>query len=420
MYSLTEAFPKSSRGASARRRVLHVCPYMHPFAGGPPVVVERLAGQAAALGWEASVLTTSFMCPDDGRTLAAELGGRLDIEILPLDRPRIMGHASRAAAAMDAAVREADIVHVHTLWHPLNVAARRACRRHGKPYVLSPHGMLDPVSIGFHAWRKRAYLALVERRNLAGAARVLFTTDTERELAEPLAGRGQCEVVSLGADHPPALSREELAGRFLATHPGGVEGRRILFLARLHPKKGLECLLDAMPAVIAAKAGAHLFVVGAGLRSYEETLRKRSDRLGIASRVTFTGFLANEDKWSAMAAADVFVLPSRQENFAIAVVEAMRAGLPVVVSRAVNISSAIAATGAGVVLEDADDVEALAGAIGQLLDDPASGRRIGENGRNLALADYAWSRAAEGYFALYEAVLGEAGRGRVPGGRRAR
>ena len=320
---------------------------------------------------------------------------------------------------MDAAVRAADIVHVHTLWHPLNVAARRACRRHGKPYVLSPHGMLDPISIDVHAWRKRAYLALMERRNLADAARVVFSTDTERELARPLSGRGRCEVVSLGADQPPPLPREELAAKFLGAHPGGAEGERILFLARLHPKKGLERLLDAMPAVLARKAGAHLFVVGAGSRSYEQSLRRRAERLGIASRVTFTGFMANEAKWSAMAAADVFVLPSRQENFAIAVVEAMRAGLPVIVSRAVNISSAITEAGAGIVLEDAEDVEALADAIGRLLGDPVSGRRIGENGHSLALADYGWPRAADAYFALYERVLGETGLGRPPGGRQA-
>lgn len=406
----------SPLAGAVRRRVLHVCPYMHPFAGGPPVVVERLSMHAAAYGWDASVLTTSFMCPDDGRALAADLGSRLEIEVLPIDRPRIMGHASRAEAAMDAAVRKADIVHVHTLWHPLNVFARRACQRHCKPYLLSPHGMLDPGAINVHAWRKAMYLALIERRNLADAARVIFTTATERDLAAAtLRGWSRCEVVSLGADHPPSLPREALATRFLGDHPGGVTGRRILFLARLHPKKGLERLLDAMPAILASEPDTHLFVAGSGSKAYEARLRQRSDDLGIAARTTFTGFLANEEKWCAMAAADIFVLPSRQENFAIAVAEAMWAGLPVVVSRAVNISSAIAEAGAGIVLDDTEDAGALADAIGRLLDDPVARRRLGENARSLALEEYCWSDAAARCFRLYESVLEETGPGPVGG-----
>ncbi len=122
-------------------------------------------------------------------------------------------------------------------------------------------------------------------------------------------------------------------------------------------------------------------------------------------RVTFTGFLSNEAKWSAMAAADIFVLPSRQENFAIAVAEAMQAGLPVVVSRAVNLSSAISASGAGIIVDDENDVQALAGAIGKLMDDPDICREVGDKARNLALEKFGWPDAAKEIFALYETVL---------------
>lgn len=383
---------------------------MHPAAGGPPVVVDRLASHAAAFGWEASVLTTSLMCADDGRALAADLDRHLDINVLSLDRPRILGHASRAESAIDSAVRESDIVHVHTLWHPLNTVTRRACERHRKPYVVSPHGMLDPYSLSVRAWRKRVYLALVERRNLAAAARVVFTTTGERDLATPtLSDLAPVEIVPLGADRPPLLPRAELAERFLSEHPAGVDGRRILFLSRLHPKKGLERLLEAMPAVIAARPGAHLFIAGFGARSYEARLRQYSERLGIASSITFTGFLPGEAKWSAMAAADVFVLPSHQENFGIAVAEAMQAGLPVIVSRAVNISPAIAAAGAGIILDDGDDRAALEAAIGRLLDDPAARQCAGRSARDLASVEYDWRVAAERCFAMYETVLKENG-----------
>lgn len=376
-------------------------------------MVDRLARSAEMCSWDASVLTTSLMCKDDGRALAAALGARFEAEVLPIDRPRILGYSSRANAAMDAAVRNADMVHVHTLWNPLNTMARRACERHGKPYVLSPHGMLDPYSVSVRAWRKRAYLALIERWNLEAAARVVFASISERDVSRTVAGAFSLgEVVSLGADEPPPIPREELATKFLEQYPGGVDGRRILFLSRLHPKKGLERLLDAMPEVVRRHPRAHLFIAGSGESGYEADLRTRAQKLGVASDVTFTGFLSGRSKWSAMAAADVFVLPSYHENFGISVAEAMHAELPVIVSRQVNIASEIAAAGAGIVLKDADDARSLAHAIGQLLDDPVARRRIGENARNLALGRYGWPDAAKRCFALYDAVLGEIGAGR--------
>ena len=309
---------------------------------------------------------------------------------------------------MDAAVRGADMVHVHTLWHPLNTVARRACERHGKPYVLSPHGMLDPYSMGIRPLRKRVYLALVEHRNLADAARVVFTTATERDRAGPkLADLTRHEVVSLGGDQPPAIPRAALAADFLKKHPGGIDGCRILFLSRLHPKKGLNALIEAMPSLVASNPGAHLFIAGSGTKSYEDRLRRRVERLGLGRCVSFTGLLSGAAKWSAMAAADVFVLPSRQENFGLAVVEAMQAGLPVVVSRGVNIHPQIATADAGVVLGTEIDPEALAEAIGGLLDDPQARDRAGRNARELAAAEYDWFDAAEQCYRLYDAVLRE-------------
>jgi glycosyltransferase involved in cell wall biosynthesis len=160
-----------------------------------------------------------------------------------------------------------------------------------------------------------------------------------------------------------------------------------------------------MPTVFSFNPNAHLFIVGSGTRYYESKLRGVVEELNLATNVTFTGFLNGEAKWSAMAAADMFVLPSRQENFGIAIAEAMHAGLPVIVSRDVNISPAIAAASAGAVLDNAKDTEMLANRICRLIDDPAAMRRAGNNARELALKMYSWSTAAERYFALYDAVL---------------
>lgn len=406
LLSAEVTLPERPARASGARRVLHVCPYMHPAAGGPPVVVGRLATDAGSFGWEASVLTTSLMCNDDGRALGAGLGQSLDVEVLPIDRPRFLGHASRANAAMDLAVRNADIVHVHTLWHPLNTIARCTCKRLGKPYVLSPHGMLEPYSLSVHNWRKRLYLRFVERYNLEGASRIVFTTEMERDLSKPrMPCAAEDEIIPLGADQPPAVSFADLAEGFLGSHPGGIDGQRMIFLSRLHPKKNLECLFKAMQSVVAAHPGAHLFVVGSGRSTYEARLHLLAQELGLDSNLTFTGFLSGEAKWAAMAAADVFILPSHQENFGIAVAEAMHAALPIIVTRSVNLAGAIEKAGAGIVLDDPDDFGALAATIIRLIQNPVKLKQAGERARKLASAEYTWSEAVRRQCVAYGEVL---------------
>src|SRR4051812_35169413 len=124
-------------------RVLHITPYMHPSAGGPPVVVDRLLSFAPTIGWTGSVITTSLFCDDDGSELQRILNDRFEASVLKQNWTGFRGLASDAAHAIEAGVRRSDIVHVHGLWHPFSSLAGRACARYGRPYVLMPHGMLD-------------------------------------------------------------------------------------------------------------------------------------------------------------------------------------------------------------------------------------------------------------------------------------
>src|SRR5262245_51940684 len=153
---------------------------MHPVAGGPPVVVERLSLLTPSWGWDATIITTSLFCDDGGKELQDVLCQRLDVQVLPIIGPRALKHANGAVGVIDKAVRQADIVHLHTLWHPLNTIARKACQRRGRQYALMPHGMLDPYSLRQKHWRKRLYLAAVEGRNLREASRLIFTTAQEK------------------------------------------------------------------------------------------------------------------------------------------------------------------------------------------------------------------------------------------------
>ncbi|MCL5776848.1 glycosyltransferase [Limibaculum sp. FT325] len=379
---------------------------MHPSAGGPPVVVRRLAENASRFGWDASILTTSLMCPDDGTELYAELSREFDIKVLPIDRPRLLGHASTAAEALNDAVRAADLVHIHTLWHPLNTIARRACQRHNVPYVLSPHGMLDPFAMSIRALKKSVYLRLIECRNLREAELVVFATNEERQLAGRTLGRFlHSEVVLLGADDPADRCSTITDATVRRRFRDGADGRRILFLSRLHPKKNLETLFRSMKLVVERHADAHLFIAGSGARIYEKTLDDMVRELGISSNVTFTGFLRDEEKWAAMSAADIFVLPSLQENFGISIAEALHAGLPVLVGQGVNISEDIAKASAGRVLCDCMSEVELARQIVELFEDRDLRERMGRNATRLATERFNWLESARCHYELYERAL---------------
>jgi hypothetical protein len=140
--------------------ILHVIPYMHPSAGGPPVVVENFVAEVSRLGHSSQILSTPSFCKGDEGNLQMRLG-----QLAPtafLGRIETVPILSRSGTAkINEHVREADIVHLHTLWSPLNVSARYACLRNNRPYVLMPHGMLDPYCLSVKQLRKSIYMQFV-------------------------------------------------------------------------------------------------------------------------------------------------------------------------------------------------------------------------------------------------------------------
>ena len=379
---------------------------MHPLAGGPPVVVERLAASAEVLGWKAKVLTTSLLCEKNGTDLASMLGSRIDVRVLPVDRLRAFGLSSEAPAAIFNSVRDTDIVHLHTLWHPLNTIARHACAQYGRPYVLSPHGMLDPYSLGVKSLRKRLYMRLREERNLRDASCLIFTTPLEEELArKSLPWLGAGAVIPLGADTPPSQSSEELAEKFITRFPSAQDRRRLIFLGRLHPKKGLERILEALPVVIEAYPLVSMIIAGSGEPAYLQSLKAQIEKYGLCKHVLLTGMLYGEAKWGALAASEVFLLPSHQENFAIAAAEAMHMGLPIILSNKVNLWPFVHKAQAGIVLEDETIGESLGPAILELLGDSDGSRQTGLRGQLFARTNFAWDNAARLTFELYKKKL---------------
>jgi glycosyltransferase involved in cell wall biosynthesis len=249
-----------------------------------------------------------------------------------------------------------DAVIVHGLWQYHGLATWRALVGTGTPYYVFPHGMLDPwfkQQFPLKHLKKTLYWPWAEYRVLRDAEAVLFTCEEERQLARQTFSRYRVKeaVVGCGISGPdgdPERQRE----KFFSRHPQLRDKRLMLFLGRLHPKKGCGQLIDAFAQVAQRDPSLHLVMVGPAEADYQAALASRAEKLQLASRICWTGMLRDDLKWGAYRAAEVFVLPSHQENFGISVVEALACNVPVLVSNKVNIWREIAEDRAGIVADD--------------------------------------------------------------------
>lgn len=245
---------------------------------------------------------------------------------------------------------------IHGLWQYHAFASWRALHASNIPYYVYPHGMLDPwfkrTYPGKHL-KKWTYWPWADYRVLRDARAVLFTTEQERLLARQSFWlyRANEHVVGYGTSAPPgdADHQREL---FFSRFPS-LRGQRILlFLSRIHPKKGVDLLVEAFSAVANQDARLRLVIAGPDQLGWQEQLQQRSAALGISDRIIWPGMLSGDLKWGAFRSAELFCLPSHQENFGIVVAEALACGLPVAIAEPVNIASEVAAAGAGLVHSD--------------------------------------------------------------------
>lgn len=330
-------------------RLLHFVPSVDPRSGGTIEGVRRLRDALADLGHECDLI--SLDSPD------ADFVTGFPGQVTALGPPTSSYlYNSRVVPWLEAHADSYDAVIVNGLWQYTGFAAWRALSRSTTPYFVYTHGMLDP-------WFKRRYplkhlkkwlyWPWAEYRVLRDAAAVIFTCEEERLLARQSFWlyRAREVVGSYGTSTPPSNARA-LSSAFLSTYPELQGKRLLLYLGRIHEKKGGDLLVDAFARVLGDSPDLHLVMAGPGDDDIVGQLKGRAEQLGIASRISWTGMLSGELKWGAFYAADVFCLPSHQENFGIAVVEALACGKPVLISDKVNIWREIMNDGAGMVGPD--------------------------------------------------------------------
>lgn len=376
-------------------RVLHVIPSVAARDGGPAVVAVETVRALRAAGCDAALATTDA---DGDDRLGVPTGTWTSWDGIPaLFFRRVASTAFKWSPALAAWVGahagEYDIVDVHAVFSHASIAAGRGSRRAVVPYVVRPHGALDPWSLGRKSWRKRAVLAAGGRRLLAGAARMQYTTSAEQQLAErALPWLPPGVVVPLAVDD---AWFEQRAAR--------EESPIILAMSRLEQKKGLELLIDAFAAASTDPAMARwrLVLAGDGARDYVSALQARAAASGASARIEFVGWVSGEAKRELLRSAALLASPSLQENFGLSIAEAMAAGVPVLVSPGVNLADEVAASDAGWVVPR--DLGALAAQLRTTAHDAAARARAGQAARRLAVR-YRWSRSAALLADLYRDV----------------
>jgi glycosyltransferase involved in cell wall biosynthesis len=332
-------------------RILHVVRTLNPEFGGPPESVRMFTRAHQRAGNEVEVATLD--APDSGPAgdaYASLLG--CPVHAQGPAKPNYF-YSKRLDEWLLANYQRFDGAIVNGVWQYHTVAARHALA--GRlPYVVFAHGMLDPyfkVRYPLKHLKKLAYWILEEHRNLNRARAVCFTSEEEKRVAAE--GFPFCHfqrvVVPYGTMGPsgdPVAQKQA----FLETWPNLKGKEFLLYLGRIHPKKGCDLLIDAFAQE--AKTGLQLVMAGPDDVNWVKDLKVQAERLGVADRITWTGMLRGDQKWGAFYASQAFILPSHQENFGIAVADALACGVIALISDKVNIAPDVSGDGAGMMEPD--------------------------------------------------------------------
>ena len=331
-------------------KILRVISSVNPHGGGPIEGIKQAQKPLIEMGVELEIA-----CCDPPN---AEWLTNVNLPIVhALGPPKNnYGYTAKLLPWLKENSHRFDLIIVHGLWQYHGFAVWLALSGTNTPYYVFTHGMLDPWfkrTYPLKHLKKWLYWPWAEYRVLRDARRVIFTSEDEKLLAREsfwLYNVNEA-VTAYGVNNPPTNS-EELKTYFLKKYPH-LQGKRIaLYLSRIHVKKGCDLLIEAFAKVAKQDERLQLVIAGPDQTGWAPELQSQAKKLSIGDRITWPGMLQDELKWGAFYAAEVFVLPSHQENFGIVVAEALACGKPVLISNKVNIWREIEADGVGLVEND--------------------------------------------------------------------
>ncbi len=373
--------------------------------GGPTHSCIGMAEAVAARGHDVRICTTDLApASADGPVPIDQPVKRNGVTYYYYHWPSFtfMAYAPGMIAALPRLVGDVDAVHIHSLYLAHCWATARTARAQGVPYLVRPHGTLDPYIYQRRRFRKSIVEALFQNRVNRHAAAMHYTTEEEMRLASPYVPGTPGVVVPLGLD-PARYASPPLNVSLRSRWPEIGNRPILLFYSRLNFKKGLDILIQAFARTLAAGHDWHLVLAGPD-HGMEEKVRGWVAEAGLGERTTFTGMLEGDIALAALHEADLFILPSLSENFGVSVIEAMACGTPVLISDRVNIWREAQADGAAMVAPPTvDDTEKMMVAA---MTDPAARAAMGEAGRASVSRRYTWSKVGAKLESVYEEIIG--------------
>lgn len=373
-------------------RILHIMPSLARSFGGPTQSLVGYVLAASSIRHQVEVAAPG-VAADDFAWLQRELPDTACHFFNSIGRgsaviaPGLFNWLRNSGSRYDA-------VHVHGLFNPVSSVALRMCVHRRWPVVIRPFGTLSRYTLVHRRSKfKKIYMRFWEKQNLERVNGLHFTSRHEEDEAmfHGIEFEDRSFVI------PPPLRQKMAGSRQL------VQNDHVLLLSRLHPVKNIEMLLYAWSGVMRAKPQAHLTIAGTGESRYEKHLKKTAEDLGISGSITFAGHVTGEAKQKCLFDASIFVLPSNHENFGVAVLEAMAAGLPVVISKEVQLAPFVKSNKLGLITER--DPADIARAIIYALNDHALQQRCQHEAPELVADRFSIQRVGKQLTAMYETVV---------------
>jgi len=375
-------------------KFVHFLRRLHLKEGGVARAVLDICSLLATRGHDVTLLTVEGMdVPADWESGAKNLP-----RVVTIPAPSFFRGVS---PEVDRVLHEASVLHMHTPWDLSNLWLARRAGQLKIPYIVSVHGMLDEWSVRQRWLKKWLYLALAGRRFLAGAALIHCTATAELRQIKRFIRRGSGMVLPYVIDLSAYAAPADPDQAFREFPELCRDASRLLFLGRLHPKKRPDILIEAAAKLKKSGHTCQLILAGPGDQTYVAALQQLAVQYDIADMVLFPGMIHGCTKTSMYLAADVFVLPTSQENFGIVLIEAMASGMPVVTTFGVDIWEEIQSGGAIIVEQDVDQIAA---AIRSLISDIPTAKQRGQKGREWVFRELNADRVIDTYEKMYRDV----------------
>lgn len=390
-------------------KIVHVIPSLSLHTGGPAVAISALCNKLGELGARVELVTTDLGAPAqasvatklDPSTDLPEIQTQVGLHMAPVRFARRWAYAPGMVDMLDLATQDADVIHIHSLnLHPQFVASRMA-REKRIPYVVTPHGALDPPIRKNGRLRKLVNNSLWQHKMLREAAFVQFSSAVEANVPVSHLPNDRRRVVPNGID-TQKFDGANIDALYRETILPGFTGQVILSHGRIDPHKQLHILLKATKQLIDQGEDVKLVLIGADNDGFKSKLEAEAFLLGLQGVVSFPGELRGSELVSAIHSADIWCSSSKSENFGLAVLEAMASGRAVVASPEVAIAEAGASEKALIIAESTP--EAFAMAIKGLLENPVMRANIGARAKNHA-QQYDWNTVGGMYLQMYEEAI---------------